>query len=53
MQASYKKSGSNYLPVILHASGRKEVLWGNPLCTIASARKYAELTIHEIKRRAP
>jgi hypothetical protein len=47
MIASYRKSGMNYQPVIIHADGRKETLYGDPLATKEAALKYARLLIHD------
>jgi len=48
MKASYKKSGDNYLPVIIHTTGERETRHGDQLVTIATAKKYAQI---EINRR--
>lgn len=44
-KASYQKSGDNYLPVIIHEDGKKEVLQGDPLATMATAKRYAQYEI--------
>jgi len=46
MKASYKKSLDNYLPVIVHADGRRETLYGAPLVTIKRAKEYARFEIY-------
>jgi hypothetical protein len=44
--ASYRKSGMDYLPVI--ADGKKrETLFGSPLATVATAKKFAQIEINE------
>jgi len=48
MAPSYRKSGIDFLPVILHSTGKKEVLYGDKLATIQTAKKYAQI---EINRR--
>jgi hypothetical protein len=47
MKPTYTKSGVNYLPVIVHNDGRREILYGPPLANGITATKYAALTIHE------
>lgn len=51
MKASFKKQGINFLPAIHHQDGRHEVLWGDPLATPASARKYAQMEINNRQKR--
>lgn len=46
MKATYRKAGFNYLPAIKHNNGATEVIYGNPVCNITTAKKYAELEIH-------
>lgn len=46
MKPSATKSGANWLPVIRHDTGHREVLRGDPLATRATALKYARLEIH-------
>jgi hypothetical protein len=46
MKASYKKSGDNFLPVIKHTDGRREVLYGAPLATIKRAKEYARFEMY-------
>ena len=47
MRPSYTKSGFNYLPVIVHDDGKREVLHGDPLANGITATKYAALAIHD------
>lgn len=47
MKPTYTKSGFNYLPVITHANGQKEVLYGHPLANGITATKYAALEIRD------
>lgn len=49
MKATYIKSEFNYLPVIKHVDGRKEILYGSPLVTIKRAREYARFEIYTRK----
>ena len=49
MKATYIKSEFNYLPVIKHVDGRKEILYGSPLVTIKRAREYARFEIYTKK----
>ena len=46
MKATYRKSGFNYLPAIKYESGKVETLFGAPLGTIATAKKYAQIEIN-------
>ena len=46
MTATYKKCGDNYLPVIKHIDGRREVLYGHPLVTVRRAKEYALFEIY-------
>jgi len=46
MKASYKKTGYNYLPAILHYTGKKEILYGNSLASRETAKKYAQIEIN-------
>jgi hypothetical protein len=46
MKASCIKAGENYLPAIKHVN-RVEVLVGNPLVNIKTARKYAQIEINK------
>lgn len=46
MQATCRKSGPNFLPVIVHDNGRRETLYGPPLSSECIARKYAQLEIN-------
>ena len=50
MTPSYCKHGDNYLPVIKHEGGRKEVIWGDPLVNIKTAKKFAALHIHDRRK---
>jgi hypothetical protein len=51
MKPSFKKSGFNFLPVIIHEGGRRETLSeGGPVCTRAAAIKYARLHIADLQR---
>ncbi len=48
MRPTFTKSGFNYyLPVIVHADGRREVLYGAPLANGMTATKYAALAIYD------
>ena len=49
MKATYKESCDNFLPVIKHADGRKEVLYGAPIATIKRAKEYARFEIYNRK----
>jgi len=49
MKDSYVKSGFNYLPVIKHVDGRKEILYGQPLASIRRAKEYARFEIYNRK----
>lgn len=51
MKATYRKSGMNYMSVILHDDGRRETLEGPPLVNIIAAKKYAQLEINDRKNR--
>lgn len=53
MTATYVKSGFNYLPVIKHIDGRKEILYGQPIASIKRAKEYAqfEIYIRKIQKR--
>lgn len=54
MKPSFKKSGFNFLPVIIHKDGRRETVHGEPLATAATARKYAALHIADrLRARKP
>lgn len=50
MQATYRKSGLNYLSAIRHDDGRVETL-PIPLASIAIARKFAQLEISDRRAR--
>lgn len=52
MRPTFTKSGSHYLPVIAHADGRKEVIYGPPLTNGITATKYAALEIRD-RLRSP
>ena len=47
MRPTYAHAGDNYLPAIIHDDGRREIIYGDPLATIATARKYASLHIYD------
>lgn len=49
MTATYVKLGFNYLPVIKHIDGRKEILHGQPIATIKRAKEYARFEIYTRK----
>lgn len=51
MRPSYKKSGFNFLPVIIHENGRRETLNGEPLANIKTAKYYARLEIADRRNR--
>jgi len=51
MRPTFTKSGPNYLPVIAHENGKKEVLYGPPLTNGITATKYAALTILDRRRK--
>lgn len=50
MKPSFKKSGFNFLPVIIHEGGKRETVHGEPLATAATARKYAALHIADLQK---
>lgn len=53
MKPSFKKSGFNFLPVIIHEDGRREVMHeGGPLASRADALKYARWHIADLQRGA-
>ena len=52
MKATYRKSGDNYLSVILHSDGRRETTEGPALANIQTALKYARLEIHDRMHKA-
>lgn len=45
MRPTFTKVGFNYMPVIVHADGRREIVAGPPLANGITATKYAALTI--------
>lgn len=47
MTPTYCTHGFNYMPVIRHADGRREVIPGPPLANRLTATKYAALTIRD------
>ncbi len=47
MHPTFTKAGFDYLPVIVHPDGRREILYGDPLANKIMATKYAALTIAE------
>jgi hypothetical protein len=47
MTPTYTRSGCNYLPVIKHANGQREILYGDPLANGITATKYAALEIRD------
>ena len=49
MTATYVKSGFNYLPVIKHVDGRKEILYGQPISSIKRAKECARFEIYSRK----
>ena len=48
--ASYRKSGMDYLPVIVNGK-KRETIFGSPLATIATAKKFAQMEINERNRK--
>jgi hypothetical protein len=54
MEATFVKSGMDFLPAIKSSSGKVRVLHGEAVATIANAKKYAQIEINrvnEIKRK--
>jgi hypothetical protein len=54
MEATFVKSGMDFLPAIKSSSGEVRVLGGDILATIADAKKYAQIEINrvnELKRK--
>lgn len=49
MKASATRTNDNYLPVILHANGKREILFGPPLVNKKTAIKYAQIEINSRK----
>lgn len=47
MQPTWCRSGMNFLPVIVHTNGTREVLYGDPLANRVTARRYASIEIHK------
>ena len=50
MRSTFTKAGFNYLPVIVHADGKREVLYGDPLANGITATKYAALEIQQRRK---
>lgn len=50
MKATYvKASNGNYLPGIVHPSGKVETIYGEPLATRKTAMKFAQIHINDRK----
>ena len=47
MRPTFTKQGFNYMPVIVHEDGRKEILPGPPLSNGITATKYAALEVRD------